>query len=201
MRQFFPVTLLLGLAAPALALDPESRVPYRLRIAVRTGDHPALTKHFRAEVTKAVTSALQSALGPLGSVEAVDLNETPVEKMDSVLKLVAERGPDGLDGVSAVYGPKTHFVFVDFADGKYEVRTRQHDGSTGFVTPFVRRQVHGDRGFVGRLAGLAVAQDFGAVGTFDPTGPQVQVVLKAGELGPLDGWVKKGDVFSAVQVR
>jgi tetratricopeptide (TPR) repeat protein len=201
MRHLFALVLAFAVASPAAALDPESKTPYQLRIAVHTGDHPALTRHFRAEVTKAVTSALQAALGPLGSVEAVDLNETPVEKMDPVLRLVAERGPEGLDGVTAVYGPKTHFVFVDFADGKYEVRTRQHDGTTGFVTPFVRRQVHGDRGFVGRLAGLAVAQDFGAVGTFDPTGPQVQVVLKAGDLGPVDAWVKRGDVFAAVQVR
>jgi tetratricopeptide (TPR) repeat protein len=201
MRYVIPLALAFGLVSPAAALDPELKAPYQLRVAVHTGDHPALTKHFRAEVTKAVTSALRSALGPVGSVEAVDLNEMPVDQMDPVLRLVAERGPEALDGVTAAYGPKTHFVFVDFADGKYVVRTRQHDGSTGFVTPFVRRQVHGDRGFVGRLAGLAVAQDFGAVGTFDPTGPQVQVVLKAGELGSLDAWVKKGDVFAAVQVR
>jgi tetratricopeptide (TPR) repeat protein len=201
MRPLLLLAFVLGFAPSALALDPELKAPYQLRVAVHTGDHPALTRHFRAEVTKAVTSALQAALGPLGSVEAVDLNELPADRMDPVLKLAAERGPEGLDGVTAAYGPKTAFVFVDFADGKYEVRTRQHDGYTGFVTPFVRRQVHGDRGFVGRLAGLAVAQDFGAVGTFDPTGPQVQVVLKAGELGSLDAWVKKGDVFAAVQVR
>jgi hypothetical protein len=65
----------------------------------------------------------------------------------------------------------------------------------------IRKTVHGDRGFVGRLAGLAAAQDFGVVGTFDATGPQVSVVLKAGELGPMDAWVKKGDVFAAVQIR
>ena len=57
-----------------------------------------------------------------------------------------EKGLEALDGVTAATGPKTHFVFVDFADGKYEIRTRQHDGSTGFVTPFVRKQVHGTAG-------------------------------------------------------
>src|SRR5688572_7372880 len=105
MRHLFPLALALGLASPAAAIDPELRAPYRLRVAVRTGDHAALTKHFRAEVTKAVTSALQAALGPIGSVEAVDLNETPADKLDPVLRIVAERGLEALDGVSAAVGP------------------------------------------------------------------------------------------------
>jgi hypothetical protein len=203
MRRLLPLALALLAAAPAAAapLDPESRSGYQLRVVVRTGDHPTLTRHFRTEVLKGVASALQAALGPTGVVESVDLNATPPDQRDPLLALVAEKGLGALDGVTAAAGPKTHFVFVDFADGRYEIRTRQHDGSTGFVTPFVRTQVHGDRGFVARLAGLAVAQDFGVVGTFDPTGPQVNVVLKAGDLGPLDEFVKKGDVFAAVQVR
>ena len=203
MRRLLPFAAALVVAAPAAAapLDPETKVAYQLRVVVRTGDHPTLTRHFRTEVLKGVASAMQSALGPTGAVESVDLNATAPDHRDPLLALVAEKGLEALDGVSAATGPKTHFVFVDFADGKYEVRTRQHDGSTGFVTPFVRKQAHGDRGFVARLAGLAVAQDFGVVGTFDPSGPQVAVALKAGELGPLDAFVKKGDVFAAVQVR
>jgi len=190
----------LAVVSSASALDPESRSPYQLRVVVRTGDHPTLTRHFRAEVTRNVTSALQAALGPIGSVEAIDLNEAPAEKRDAIINLVEEKGLEALDGVTAATGGKTHFVFVDFADGKYEIRTRQHDGTTGFVTPMVRKTVHGDRGFVGRLAGLAVGQDFGVVGTFDPTGPQVSVILKGGELGPTDGWVKKGEVFAIIQM-
>jgi len=201
MRHVVPLGLALAITSYAAAIDPESRTAYQLRVVVRTGDHPTLTRHFRAEVTKNVTSSLQAALGPVGSVEAVDLNETPVDQRDALLKLVDEKGLEALDDVNAAVGGKTHFVFVDFADGKYEIRTRQHDGTTGFVTPMVRKAVHGDRGFVGRLAGLAVAQDFGVVGTFDPTGPQVSVVLKAGELGPLDAWVKKGDVFAAIRMQ
>lgn len=202
MRRLLPLPFVL-VAAPLTAapLDAEARAGYQLRVAVHTTDHPTLTRHFRAEVIKGVTSTLQSALGPTGSVEGIDLNATPPEKLDPLLALVAERGLDGLDGVNAATGPKTHFVFVDFADGKYVIRTRQHDGNTGFVTPFVRTQVHGDRGFVSRLAGLAVAQDFAVVGTFDPRVPQVQVVLKAGELGSLDQFVKKGDVFAVMQIR
>jgi len=200
MRYLLPFSISLIFTAPVAALDPETRSAYQLRVVVRTGDHPTLTRHFRAEITKSVTSALQAALGPVGAVEAVDLNETPADRRDPLLKLADEKGLEALDGVNAAVGGKTHFVFVDFADGKYEIRTRQHDGTTGFVTPMVRKAVHGDRGFIGRLAGLAVAQDFAAVGTFDGTGPQVSVVLKAGELGPMDAWVKKGDVFAAVQM-
>jgi hypothetical protein len=201
MRYLLPFALTVVVASSAVAFDPESKNAYQLRVAVRTGDHPTLTKHFRAEITRSVTSAMQAALGPVGSVTAIDLNDTPAEKLDALCKLANEKGLDALDGVNAVVGGKTHFVFIDFADGKYEIRTRQHDGTAGFVTPMVRKAIHGDRGFVGRLAGLAVAQDFGVVGTFDATGPQVSVVFKAGELGPLDAWVKKGDVFAAVQVR
>ena len=200
MRHLLSLGLALMFTAPVAALDPESRSAYQLRVVVRTGDHSTLTRHFRVEVTKNVTSALQAALGPVGAVEAVDLNETPADKRDPLLKFVDEKGLEALDGVNAAVGGKTHFVFVDFADGKYEIKTRQHDGTTGFVTPMVRKAVHGDRGFVGRLAGLAVAQDFAVVGTFDGAGPQVSVVLKGGELGPIDAWVKKGDVFAAVQM-
>jgi hypothetical protein len=197
----FSIGFALAVTAPAVGLDPESRSAYQLRVVVRTGDHPTLTRHFRTEVTKSVTSALQAALGPVGSVESVDLNEAPADKRDALINFADEKGLEALDEVKSVAGGKTHFVFVDFADGKYEIRTRQHDGTTGFVTPMVRKTVHGDRGFVGRLAGLAVAQDFGAVGTFDPTGAQVSVVLKAGELGPMGAWVKKGEVFAAIQIR
>jgi hypothetical protein len=203
MRTLLTLVAVLVLAAPAIAdgLDPELKSPYQLRIVVRTGDHPTLTRHFRAEVMKEVGSALQAALGPVATVEVVGLNDTPLEKQEPLWRLVDEKGLEALDNVNTGGGGKTHFVFVDFADGKYEIRARQHDGTCGFCTPIVRKTVHGDRGFVGRLAGLAIAQDFGAVGTFDPNGQQVTVVLKAGELGPMDAWVKKGDVFAVVQIK
>lgn len=191
-------------ACPASAADSEGRAPYQLRVVVRTADHPTLTTHFRAEVRKALAGALESALGPAGTVEVIDLNTTPAADRDPLLKIADEKGLDAIDPTPATGGPKTHFVFVDFADGKYEIRSRQHDGATGFVTPVVRRTVHPDRGFVGRLAGLAVARDFGAVGSFDapdPTTPNVTLRLRAGDLGPMDPWVKKGEVFAVVHLR
>jgi hypothetical protein len=202
MRNLPLFGVLLGLAAAALAdVDTESKTPYQLRVVVRTADHPTLTRHFRQEVMKSVGSSLQAALGPCGTVEVVSLNDTAAEDRDALMKLVDEKGLEALESVTLAAGGKTHFVLIDFADGKYEIRTRQHDGSTGFSTPIVRKSIHGDRGFVGRLAGLSIAQDFGAVGTFDPNGAQVSLVLKAGELGPMDAWVKKGDVFAVVEIK
>jgi tetratricopeptide (TPR) repeat protein len=193
-----------ALACPVRSADSESRTPYQLRVVVRTADHPTLTAHFRTEVRKSLAGALEAALGPVGAVEVIDLNATPPDKRDVLLTLADERGLEAIDTAPATGGPKTHFVFVDFADGKYEIRTRQHDGSTGFVTPIVRRTVHPDRGFVGRLAGLAVAQDFGAVGTLeapDVGAANVSLQLRAGELGPMEPWVKKGEVFAVVHLK
>lgn len=201
MRTVLALWLALGSVAVA-AEGPKD--PYQLRVYLRTGDHPALTAHFRHEVRKSIASSMEAGLGPLGTVEVIDLNELAIDKRDPLAAIAIAKGLEGLDGSPATGGPKTHFVFVEFSDGKYDIRSRQHDGATGFVTPIVRRTVHPDRGFVGRLAGLAIAQDFGLIGTFDAqdaTAAQFNVRLQAGELGPQDAWVKKGDVFAIVHVR
>jgi tetratricopeptide (TPR) repeat protein len=48
-----------------------------------------------------------------------------------------------------------------------------------------------------------IGRDFGVVGTLDPTGggPEVVLRLKGNDLGPMNKWVKAGDVFAVVQVR
>lgn len=198
----FAVPLLLLAALPAAALDPEAKTAYQLRVVLRTADHPTLTPLFRADVSKQVRQMLRNALGPLAAVEVVDLAGVPAEKRDPLWQLAADKGLDALDGVNAVTGVKTHFVFVDIADGQYELRLRQHDGCTGTASPVTRTFLEGDRASVSRVAARAIGTDFGLVGTFDPAaGPAVAVTLKAGDLGPVDAWVKKGDVFAVVQVR
>ena len=197
-----PGLLVLLVLASATQAD-DGRTPYQLRVVLRTADHPTLTPHFRAEVRKSLAGSLESALAPAGTVEVIDLNATPAEGRDALLKDADAKGLDAIEA-GATGGPKTHFVFIDFVDGKYEIRTRQHDGSTGFVTPFVRRTVHPDRSFVGRLAGLAVAQDFAAIGSFETPevgAATVSIHLRAGELAPMDAWVKKGEVFAVVHLR
>ena len=195
--------VLLFLAAPLFAaVDPEAKKPYLLRVVLRTAEHPTLTPLFRADVAKQMRQMLQNALGPLATVEVVDLAGVAPEKREPLWQLVADKGLDALDGVTAVTGVKTHFVCVDIADGQYEIRVRQHDGCTGTATPVVRTVLEGDRASVSRVAARAVGTDFGFVGTFDPNGGgAVAVTLKAGDLGPVDQWVKKGDVFAVVQVR
>ena len=195
--------LMLFLAVPAVAaVDAEAKKPYQLRVVLRTAEHPTLTPAFRADVAKQVRQMLQNALGGLAAVEVVDLAGVAAEKRDPLWQLAAEKGLDALDGATAVTGVKTHFLFVDIADGQYELRLRQHDGSTGTASPLVRTLREGDRASVSRVAARAIGADFGFVGTFDPAGGgAVAVPLKAGELGPVEAWVKKGDVFAVVQVR
>lgn len=189
-------------AAPTVGLDREAKTAYQLRVVVRYGDHPTLTKTFRHELRKEVLTALQTGLGANGSVEVVDLADLAPEQRDPITKLVAEKGLESLDTVNGVSAGKTHYITVDFADSKYELRGRQYDGTCGFVTPIIRKNAHADRTFIPRLVGLMIAQDFGVVGTLEPTGePQVSLPLKAGEITPLEGWVKKGDIFAVVQIR
>src|SRR5207245_207055 len=99
----------------------------------------------------------------------------------------------------------THFVFVNFVAGQYEIQARQHDGLTGQASPVIRRARTSDREFVARTAALLIGQDFGVVGTvtqkLQAQPETVRVVLKGSSLGtPSEGWVKKGDVFNLVQI-
>lgn len=184
------------------AVDQETKTPYPFRIVLRTADHPSLTPIFRADLSKQLRQTLQNALGALANVEVVDLAATPKEKRDPLWENTAEKGLAFLDTVNTVTGIKTHFVFVDIIDGQYEIRLRQHDGVTGTATPVIRTVVQGDRQSVSLVVARAIGEDFGIVGTFDPSvGQDVPVVIKAGALGPIDSWVKQGDVFAVVQMR
>src|SRR5262245_21184366 len=110
MRSLLAFGLVALVAAPAPdAIDPEAKPPYQLRVIVRTGDHPALTKHFRADVKKSVGSALQTGLGGLGTVEVIDLNETPADQLDPLARLAGEKGLEALETVSVTAPAKTHF--------------------------------------------------------------------------------------------
>jgi tetratricopeptide (TPR) repeat protein len=204
MRLLLVPALLLLLAAPAAAaLDPEARVPYQLRIVVRIAEHPHFTDHFRREFRREIQADLRAALGPLGKVEVIDLRDVKKEKWEPLWKQVEEHGLESLDGFTEVGGGKTHFVQLDYRDGRYELRARQADGTAGFASPIVRKAETPARGFVARAAGLMIGRDFGFVATLDAPGAGPTVILraKAGDLGPLDKWVKPGEVFAVVQIR
>src|SRR5205085_11722736 len=96
---------------------------------------------------------------------------------------------------------KTHFLLIDFVDGRYEIQARQHDGFTGLASPVVRRSSTADRQLVARSAALLINVDIGLVGTLE-TGRMrgdnmVDIKLKGGSLGaPLAPWIPKNQVFA-----
>ena len=192
-------------AAPAAraALDPETKVPYRLRVVLGVADHPDFTDHFRRELKRDLQGNLQAALGALAAVEVVDLHSIDRDKWEPLWKRVEEKGLESLDSHNEIGNGKTHFLQLDYRDGRYELQARQIDGTSGFATPLVRKMATYDRGFISRLAGLMIGQDFGIVATLAPAGAGQNVFLriKGGELGSVDKWLKKGEVFAVVQIR
>lgn len=188
-------------AGSASALDPELKIPYSLRIVVSIADHPHFTEHFRKEFKRDLQGSIQAALGDLSSVEIVDLQSVPKDKWQLLWKIAEERGLEAIETFTEVGGGKTHFIQLSFNNGHYDLRGRQHDGTSGFSTPIVRKARTHDRGFVGRLAGLMVGQDFGLVATLEPgPGPRFFLRIKGAEIGIIDRWVKKNEVFALVKI-
>ena len=203
MRNILTLALVLAIAAPGFsAVDPEMKTPYQLQVVLRFGDHPLFTDFFKRELRRELQNDLSAAIGKLGTVEVVDLTSVKKDTWPALWKLADEKGLDGLETFNELGGGKTHFLTIDFADGQYTLRARQHDGATGFVTPLVRKVETHDRGFVTRLAGLIIGQDFGLVATLEPEGAGERAFLKikGGLLDNVDRWVKPGEVFALVQI-
>jgi len=186
--------------SPAAAeLNPELKTPYRVQVVLRIAKHRLLTDVFKERVERELHDGLQSALGELAEIQVV--REHPL------LKDVEEKGlQQALDAWQEVNEIKTHFVLIDYSEGKYVIRTRQHDGLTGQASPLVREERIADaagREFVARAAALLVSRDFGLVGTVTQklSDDTVRVTLKGGGLNvPLKDWIKKNEVFILVQL-
>lgn len=178
------------------ALDPETEKPYQLQVVLRMAENRVLTPVFRDLVRRQLGDSLQAALGDLAHVEIV--SEHPL------VKDIETRGLQrALDGYSALSDTKTHFVLIDYVNGRYEIRARQYDGFTGLASPVVRHSSTADRVIVARSAALLIDQDFGLSGTIDTVnGNLVDVKLRGGGLGiPLGHWVQKDQVFAVSQIR
>lgn len=207
MKSVLVSSLLLLTFTHGWALESESKSPYILRVVLHTADHPSLTPQFRAELGKNVRLTLQNSLGAFAKVELLELkqlaNGDQGKQADPLCQLVLEKGLDALDGYRECTGVKTHFVLMDIVDGQYEMRLRQHDGSTGIATPVIRTHVEGDRQSVVRVICRTIGEDFGFVGTFspEPNGVDYALTLKAGELKSPEDWIKEGDLFAVVQIR
>src|SRR4051794_10084090 len=64
----------LAIVGPASAqIDAEAKTPYVWRVVLKTEAHPLLSSAFREQVRRDLMAALQPALGPLGTVEVIDL--------------------------------------------------------------------------------------------------------------------------------
>ncbi len=202
MRMLAAAILLYSVSSATAALDPETKTPYALRVVVSIADHPHFTDHFRREFKRELQGGVQAALGSLGTVEVVDLRSVPKEKRPPLWRQAEEKGLESLDSYRDVDGGKTHFIQLSYNNGEYELRGRQHDGTSGFVTPIVRKALTHDRGFIGRLAGLMVGQDFGLVATLEPgPGPRFFLKIKGAEIGQVDRWVQKGEVFALIKIQ
>jgi tetratricopeptide (TPR) repeat protein len=202
------VAAVLGLPAAASAQqpDPELKTPYRWQVVVQTKPHPLITPAFRDQLKRDLSAALQPALGAFGTVEVVDLNETPADQWDVLWTNFDQKGFAALDTDPArdLTGTKTHFVRVEVRDGAFHLETRQYDGFSGLATPVVRRQSTRAPELVGRYAGLMVDRDFGLDGTAEPVAgkPEEAIVrIRGGLIGPPDRLVKVGDVFAVSQIR
>jgi tetratricopeptide (TPR) repeat protein len=201
-RVMVVVAALLLLAGPARAqLDPEPRTPYLWRVVLKTQPHPLLSGAFREQLRRDLTAALAPALGPRGTVEVVDLDEVPKDRWDPLWQQFDDRGFDALTAPRDLTGVKTHFLRLAFADGRYALESRQHDGFTGLASPLVRRQTVRAPELVGRTAGLMLERDFGPAGAVESVAKdEAKVVLRGGQLGGVERLVRAGDVFAVSQV-
>jgi hypothetical protein len=155
------------------ALDPETDKPYHLQVVLRIAENRLSTPVFRDQVERQIGDSLRAALGDLARVEIV--HQHPL-----LAEVEAKGLQQALDGYSVLSDTKTHFVLIDFVDGRYEIQARQHDGFTGLASP-VRHSSTADRQLVARSATLLIDQDFGLAGTLEQVeNGRVTVKLKGG---------------------
>jgi hypothetical protein len=176
-------------------LDPGLKTPYHLRIVLHVAEHRLLTPTFQERLEHELRDHLRLSYGKLAKVEVV--------RAHPLLKDVRAKGlTAALDGWNELSDVKTHFVLIDYLDGHYRVRARQHDGLTGLASPVVRRGETGERRLVALTAARLVDRDFGLSGTVTKVeGDHVEVSLRGGGLGvPLGRWVRSGNIFAVARI-
>jgi hypothetical protein len=189
------VLLLLFLPSLALAkLDPGLKTPYQLRVVLHVADNRFLTPIFQEQLERELRDHLQLTYRALAKVEVV--------RSHPLLREVLAKGlQQALAGWEELSNVRTHFVLIDFADGRYHLQARQHDGITGLTSPIVRRDSTGDRRLVAQKAARLVDRDFGLAGTVIESGGEIEVVLQGGGLGvPLERRLPAGAVFAVARI-
>jgi hypothetical protein len=206
----------------AAGLDGEVDKPYQFRVIVLIAKNPVFTPAFKDRVKRGLQGALQGDLGDSAEVEVVDRAALEAERkstengqakarlgsLDRALELIRKVEDEGLqqaiDNWKEVSEIKTHIVLLAFVDGIYTLRARQFDGISGLPSPLVRESQTNDRELVVREAALLIDRDFGLVGTVRASArksTEVEILLKAGSLGPLNTRIQKGDVFALSQIK
>ncbi len=197
------VALLVG--TPTFAqLDPEPKQPYQWRVVLSVKSHPLLTPDFRDRLKRDVLAALQPGLGNLGAVEVIDLTDLARDKWEPLWEQFDSKGFAALDAPRDLSGAKTHFLKVEYRDGKIHAESRQYDGFTGLSSPLVRTQSTRAPELVGRTAGLMLDRDFGLVGTVEAIPgktDEVKVLVRGAGLGSAKDFVQAGDIFTVAAVR
>ena len=204
-RLVLAATAVLLAAAPAAAqLDPEPKQPCLWRVVLSARPHPLLTADLRERVRRDVVAALQTGLGPLGTVEVIDLADAPRDRWEPLWQEFVDKGFAALDAPRDLTGAKTHFLKLEYRDGQFHMEARQYDGFTGLSSPLVRARSVRAPDQIGRAAGLLLDRDFGLTGTveLDPNAPDAaRVLVRGAALGPIGGLVQPGDVFAVAAVR
>jgi hypothetical protein len=206
----FLLTAACCLSPQGVRADDQNR-PYDLRVVVHFGRHRLLSDDFRSQVQRELGDDLRASLGDLARVRVVTEHPRLGESLTGGLA-VLDNWPADSPGGSGV---KTHFVLIDYRDGQYLIRARQHDGATGLASPgpaglygyrklhpVIRQEETPDRAFVGALAAGLVEQDLGLLGTVQGEPNKEGLVPVRLDSGPSDGplarLVRPGQVFAIV---
>src|SRR5580692_3940414 len=139
LRVIFPVVasiLLLTVSPLSAQLDPEPKTPYLWRIVLKVQPHPLLTPTFREQLKRDLEASLQPALGTLGTVDVIDLTDTPRDHWDSLWQQFDDKGFAALEAPRDLTGAKTHFLKLEYKDGLYLLEARQHDGFAGLSSGY-----------------------------------------------------------------
>ncbi|MGL4423223.1 MAG: hypothetical protein ACRCZF_21350, partial [Gemmataceae bacterium] len=164
-------------------LDPQIKDAYPWRVLLKTGKHPVFSAAFREQLSREIRAMLQGTLGPVVTVEVIDLAAVPVAQWEPVWTEFAAKGWPALDTDPRreLNGVKTHGLTIDYRDGEFKLESRQHDGFTGLASPIVRKQTARTTDMLSRVAGLMIEPDFCPTGTVDIDGSVpgfVKVVLR-----------------------
>lgn len=189
---------------PAAPLSAETKEPYTWRILLRTTKHPFLDNAVRERLGRELKAALQPSLGPLGSVEVIDL--ATATNLDAISKEFQAKGFAALEPAAnrPLNGIKYHGLNIDYKEGAYQLNARQYDGFTGLASPLLRTKIVRTPDQIARMAGILLEPDLGAVGTVEviPTdATHVMLVMRGNALGPVETLVKKGDIFAVSVIK